>query len=163
MSKQCPLQIVSSFTQAGRTYYQLRCPQCHITLPSFDPPERTYYGPCSAATNDPIAAAIPEPSIVRRFLIALRKWLAAGCPVPSTEIRQKRRTACDLCPLQEFIDPRGAIERCGDCRCWLPAKRLFLTESCPAERWPGQKHEDGQGLVLIDGKLNKKTGCGCGA
>lgn len=142
-------------------YHQ--CQRCRAVAPSFDPPERTYRDcPASGAMAAPL---VLQPSTARRLLFtffeALRRWARAGFPRSPLADRALRASACALCPLQEFVGPGKRIERCQSCGCWLPLKRRMASEACPAERWPGQRHAHGQGLVMVEGKLRAGGGCGC--
>lgn len=140
-----------------------RCKNCKQVLPSFDPPERTYWPNCPSA-----GAAILPPWYLRSrwsvlllsFVAALRRWAASGFARPSADDLAARADACSLCPLQQYLGPRSIVERCASCGCWLPLKRRMATASCPGERWPGQQHAHGQGLVMIGGKLRSSCGCG---
>ncbi len=148
----------------GALFYH-RCTRCGRVLPSFDPPQRTYYYPCPAGA---IHAHATRPRrgrysiMLRSLLAALWRWTTTGFPRPNRALRMARVEACRLCPLQQRLGPRGAVERCASCGCWLPLKRRMAAERCPAERWPGQRHAGGQGLVMVEGKLHAKPGCGCG-
>lgn len=141
-----------------------RCKNCQQVLPSFDPPERTYWSPCPKAG----LAVTPLPWYLRNrwsvlalsFLDAMRRWVLSGFARPSADDLAARAEACRLCPLQQFLGPRGAVERCASCGCWLPLKRRMATATCPGERWPGQRHAHGQGLVMTGGKLQSSCGCG---
>lgn len=148
ISESCDFENVS---QDGAIYYN-RCRRCRQVLPSFDPPERSHFAPCPAAGK----VVTTPPSRVAQFVRALWRWIAALCPTPIPTERRARKTACQLCPLRGRV---AGLEVCQSCRCWLPAKRRFATESCPTERWPGQAHAHGRGLVTSGGVLMATCGC----
>lgn len=150
----------------GALYYH-RCARCGQVLPSFDPPERTFFHPC--ASSGAAAHAVSGWWATNRYVrmwralvAALRRWARARFPRPAAEELAARADACSLCPLQQHLGPRGVVERCVSCGCWLPLKRRMASELCPAERWPGQRHAGGEGLTMLNGKLQQKSGCGCG-
>lgn len=150
----------------GALFYH-RCKRCGRVLPSFDTPERTHFYPCTVGRAGARAARRTWRDhrylkLLGSFVSALRRWKKSGFLRPTPGDLAARSDACRWCPLQQRLGPAGAIERCSSCGCWLPLKRRMAGEQCPAERWPGQRHAGGQGLVMVEGKLHSKPGCGCG-
>ena len=71
-----------------------------------------------------------------RLCRALWRWLRAGCPLSSSQVRRARRAACLAC---DRWAPEGNLGL-GECRhpeCGCSgAKRALATEHCPAGKWP---------------------------
>ncbi len=91
------------------------------------------------------------------LLWAAQKRAPAGWPA--------RRLARWVMRRRWWHVPLRLVERCAECGCWTPLKRLYATAECPAQMWPGQKHYLGQGLLVYGqtfGAIAPKGGCGGG-
>lgn len=56
------------------------------------------------------------------------KWVAAGGPKASNDLRKQRYEVCVRCD-------RFAEGWCQECGCYLPAKVAMVTERCPLGLW----------------------------
>ncbi len=74
--------------------------------------------------------------IVAHGVAAFGRWVAAGLPIVSAELRKARGAQCAVCP---FWDPwaRWGLGTCHHAACGCTQLKWWLaTERCPAGKWP---------------------------
>lgn len=72
-------------------------------------------------------------------------WGAAGFPVSA--LRDARLSICAECP--RFVQQTRFCQVCG---CFMPAKAMMATSSCPEDRWPNV-------TGAAPGSYEKQCGC----
>jgi len=66
-------------------------------------------------------------NIVLRFLKSFINWAKVG--FKRTKFSKQRMAICESCPKMK------ENKICGVCGCFLPIKTLWVTESCPEDKW----------------------------
>ena len=73
--------------------------------------------------------------MTRRYVAAIKRWRAAGCPARNDAEVEKMLAICKAC---EHYD-KGNCSQCGcrvnDSRWSLTNKIRMATENCPAGKW----------------------------
>jgi hypothetical protein len=74
-----------------------------------------------------------EPGLIKKagnFIKAVSEHVGSGLEEASDEIKEKRASICDTCPL---LDRENY--RCNKCGCYLKFKISWKTSSCPEGKW----------------------------
>lgn len=76
------------------------------------------------------------PELLARGMEAFGRWVAAGLPIVSEELRQERGKICQQCPFWDGA-ARWGLGSCNHAACGCTQLKWWLrTERCPAGKWP---------------------------
>jgi hypothetical protein len=94
-----------------------------------------YFGRHAPGIAEHVAGLVDSAA---RVAGAMARWIAAGSPKVSPEIREERIRICKACV--DYYDPIN--DRCRICTCaikqgvvFLPEKTAMATEACPVGKW----------------------------